>query len=136
MKRGIGLSISILLAGCYGSSGEETTTQSEPLLAKRLHPMVEAAAAAFPDARVQSPSGGVAGFMSGRFDRKIVAGEVSAELSALFALDPIDLEATRTVTDELGRTSHHYRQMRDGLPVANGVVVLHVDADGELIAIQ
>lgn len=55
-------------------------------------------------------------------------------IAPAFRLSAEDLAVKNVMTDELGFTHIRYQQMKDGLQVVNGELLLHVNAQGEIYA--
>ncbi|KFA93940.1 M4 family metallopeptidase [Archangium violaceum] len=107
---------------------------------------VQAALAALPSARVVgadennfpymlsgnlgSASASLTGDMHSRVSQALPG------IAAAFRLQASDLVARRTRVDEQGVTHIRYGQMKNGLPVVNEELVLHVDANGTITAVN
>ncbi len=90
---------------------------------------VQAALAALPSAEVVgSHADGVPFMLNGRLDN---ASGLQGIASA-FRLQATDLVVKSTRTDEQGNTHTRYAQLKNGLPVVGGELIIHKDASGKI----
>ncbi|WP_375764898.1 M4 family metallopeptidase [Archangium gephyra] len=108
---------------------------------------VQAALAALPSARVVGADENSFPYMLsgnlGSASSSLAAGDMHSRVSqalpaiaAAFRLQATDLVATRSRVDEQGVTHLRYGQTKNGLPVVNEELVLHVAADGIITAVN
>ncbi len=109
---------------------------------------VQSALAALPSAQVVGTHGnGIPFMIKGRLGsadgavlgiaQKDAAAGVSKALpaiAAVFRLNASDLSVKRVSRDELGNTSIRYSQMKNGLPVVGGELVIHMDKNNVIFA--
>lgn len=110
-----------------------------------LDPEVVSALEQFPDAEVLAARRGVPTFVRGSFGT--VAAPVESESDApvrdtltrvapVFKLRAENLRLVNTKTDALNATHARYQQMKNGLPVVGGDLILHLDDAGALYAVS
>ena len=100
---------------------------------------VRAALAALPSARVVGAhDDGLPFMIEGRLGSARAQGVASAlsSIAPAFRLNASDLVAKRTSVDEQGNTHVRYGQMKNGLPVVNEELIVHIDANGEIYSVN
>jgi len=96
---------------------------------------VRAALAALPSARiVGAHDDGVPFMIDGQLGSARAQGVASAlsSIAPAFRLSATDLVLKRTTVDEQGNTHLRYGQTKNGLPVVNEELIVHVNAQGEI----
>ncbi|WP_309894985.1 M4 family metallopeptidase [Archangium sp.] len=100
---------------------------------------VRAALAALPSARVVGQhDDGVPFMLDGKLGSARGQGVASAlsSIAPAFRLNASDLVQKRTSVDEQGNTHVRYGQMKNGLPVVNEELIVHIDANGEIYSVN
>ncbi|MFL5322302.1 MAG: peptidase M4 family protein, partial [Myxococcaceae bacterium] len=101
---------------------------------------VEYALKALPSAEVTAiHKGGIPAFVHGNLGSATIGSDESltvalSKLAPVFRLKDGNLVKGRVSSDELGNTHVKYQQMKDGLPVVGGELIVHLDKTGMLYA--
>ena len=133
--------LALVLAGCAANDvevGGHTSNERDEI--GSMPGDVQYALRALPSAEVTAlHKGGIPAFVRGNLGS---ATGMTADglkpallkLAPVFRLKDANLEAVSTKTDELGKVHHRFQQLKDGLPVIGGELIVHVDVDGTLYA--
>ncbi|XXF80541.1 M4 family metallopeptidase [Myxococcaceae bacterium GXIMD 01537] len=129
------------LAACGTTQGEEA-----PVVPSK-DADIQSALARFQEARVVGSTDGVPYYIEGRLGR---VSQVSAQrarnepgdaaraalgdIAPAFRLSDADLSFQRATTDAQGNQHLRFQQLKDGLPVVGGQLLLHLDRDGNIFA--
>jgi Zn-dependent metalloprotease len=100
---------------------------------------VRAALAALPSARVVgSHDDGLPFMIEGRLGSARAQGVASAlsSIAPAFRLNAADLVQKRTSVDEQGNTHVRYGQTKNGLPVVNEELIVHINPNGEIYSVN
>jgi Zn-dependent metalloprotease len=100
---------------------------------------VRATLAALPSARiVGTHDDGVPFMIDGQLGSARAQGVASAlsSIAPVFRLQAADLVVKRTTVDEQGNTHIRYAQTKNGLPVVNEELIVHVDPDGNIYSVN
>ncbi|WP_224363817.1 M4 family metallopeptidase [Hyalangium versicolor] len=124
---------------------DELSTNAE---SKDDHADIQQALSVLPGASVQgSNKDGVPYYITGNFgfasssakglaavDAKATVQEALAAVAPVFRLQAANLTFKRVTVDQNGHQHLRFQQMKNGLPVINGELILHVDAKGNVYA--
>jgi vibriolysin len=85
--------------------------------------------------------GGIPAFVRGDLASQAVLSPAAldaavAKLAAVFRLQPAELRAVGERADELGGRHVRYQQERNGLPVVGGELLIHLDVEGRVYAVN
>jgi uncharacterized protein (TIGR03382 family) len=131
----------LALAGCVSPDGGTLLSEDRAVTAQR-------ALSAFSRIdRVARAGDGLPYFVRGNLGKVTggiadVAQAESALASALpsiaasFAIDAADLTAAKVQRDKFGGTHVHFAQSKNGLPVVNGELIVHLGADGAIRSVS
>jgi Zn-dependent metalloprotease len=103
---------------------------------------IQSALRALPRAEVLSVhGGGIPAFVRGDLASQAVLSPAAldaavAKLAAVFRLQPAELRAVGERADELGGRHVRYQQERNGLPVVGGELLIHLDVEGRVYAVN
>ena len=137
--------LALPLAACGVDTTTETQTESADVGTLSTSD-VKSALAAIPGSRVLGAhADGVPFMVEGDFgsagqslrglsarEANAHVGEALSRIAPAFRLQAADLVATRTTVDAQGHTHIRYAQMKSGLRVVGGELIVHVDQDGRI----
>lgn len=131
-----------------GGGGKKTVTETKEVTEREdtmLDPEVATALEQFPDAEVLAARRGVPTFVRGSFGTvaETVRSDSDASVRAaltrvapVFKLRAENLKLLGTKTDLLNTTHARYQQLKNGIPVVGGDLILHLDDHGVLYAVS
>lgn len=135
------LVLTVAVAGCAvndADMGGNTSNERDEI--GSMPGDVAYALRALPSAEVTAlHRGGIPAFVRGNLGH---AGGMNAEalkpalekLAPVFRLKDANLSVLSSETDSLGKTHHKFQQLKDGMPVVGGELIVHVDSTGTLYA--
>jgi bacillolysin len=133
------LSALALVAGCSIGNHKSQVVRQNP-----VPDDVRAALQALPQAQVVAVhESGIPRFLVGRLNAQPLTGMSAAEmtpalagLAPVFRLEPQNLRVASARVDELGKSHIWIKQQKNGLPVVNGDLRLHVDGSGTIYSVS
>ncbi|WP_257453294.1 M4 family metallopeptidase [Archangium lipolyticum] len=143
--------LALPLAACGVDGSNETQTEGADGVGTLSSADVKSALSVIPGAEVlgKHEDGAVPFFVRGDFgttgqslhglaasDVRAQMGDALNRIAPIFRLQAADLVVRSSRVDELGHTHVRYAQTKNGLPVVNDELVVHVDPEGRIYAVN
>jgi Zn-dependent metalloprotease len=143
--------VGLVSAGCVATDEQQAEIDDAVMLASRDGTDIQQALSALPGAMVlgthekdavpylvQGNFGRATGPATGlaAVDAKATVQSALSQLTPVFGLRTEDLVFKRVSVDSNGQQHLHFSQLKNHLPVVNGELILHLDKDGTVFAVN